>query len=157
LDYDNCKKALFIEGKVNTFTTTKWSLDRQYREYLEDKNSSNLFFQLYQKSNLFKHKEDILLDSKSSIPSKVRDRKIGDNPIVWKAFKKIEECNKAFYVGLVPSPKQDNEAFNEKLDYKIHFLSWEQVHNFCKDNKEKLFKVLEMFEYNKGQIYKPNL
>lgn len=170
IEYKSHKKVLFIEGKVKTFNARSWSLKKQYGKYEKGKYpgySSNLFYQLYLKSLLFKNLKNLEWEiGKNSYEYKVtnfkdviancgvRDRKIGGNEIVWKALKKIAACDEAFYVGLVPSSKLDNEVFNGELDYQIHFMSWDTAYAFCVKNK--LNKVLEIFQYNEGQIYKSN-
>jgi hypothetical protein len=138
---------------VKTLQQKSWSLEKQFSEYLKEENSSNLFFQLYQKSHLMKNKDEINANKGGLISSKIRDRKIGENEIVWNAFKKVAECEQAYYVGLIPTSEDDIQKFNGEVDYDISFLSWETVHNFCKKNEEKLKKVIEIFQYNEGQIY----
>lgn len=156
IKYKSHQKVVFIEGKVKTLQSKSWSLEKQFSKYHKGGKypgySSNLFFQLYLKSLLFENKDNIKGDDDCVVNGVYRARKIGKNDIVKKALEKIAECDEAFYVGLVPSSKKGNDAFSEHLDYKIHFLSWETVHQFCKDN-EKLKKVLEIFEFNEGQIY----
>lgn len=174
------KSVLFIEGKVKTIQKTSWKLQTQYDDFNKRDNngnkikydgySSNLFFQLYLKSLLFekkrilKWKKDKVTNFKDVIANcGFRDRKIGGNKIVWKALKKIDACDEAYYVGLVPSSRDENEAFVKKyMDFRkkegfvIHFIDWKSVQEFC--TKEfKLKKVLEIFDYNEGQIFNPNL
>jgi len=162
IEYKSHKKVLFIEGKVKTFYPKSWSLQKQYDKYKQGEYkgySSNLFYQLYLKSLLFQNKGKIKweYDKVTNFNDviarcRVRDRKIGKNEIVWKAIKKIAECDQEINVALVPSEKHDINIFDIKLvDYPVHFLTWETVHEFCKINKLK--KTLDIFEYNKGQIY----
>jgi hypothetical protein len=148
------KKVLFIEGKVNT-SLSSWNIIKHYNNYDEgikfDGYSSNLFYQLYFKTLLIKHWNDINVNKEFKVDSKFRERKIGNNPIVHKAFNLIE-CSQAYYIGLIPTRQDDFDKFKGKLDFDMHFLLWEKVEKFCQDNK--LDKVLKIFEHNDEQIYK---
>lgn len=161
------KKVLFIEGKVKT-SNGNWNIQSQFDKYIDpikDVNKmkhknywSNLFSQLYLKNLLIERWDDINNDNKFVIDTPfLGQRKIGTNRIVLNAFNLIK-CtkNKAHYIGLIPTSKVDLDNFKGKLDFDMHFLLWEKVHDFCK-KEEKLKDVLEIFEYNKGQIYKYDL
>ena len=156
IEYESCKKVLFIEGKVKTSQRKHWSLHKQFNKYNEKKKyngySSNLFFQLYLKRLLMKKKDTIKNNRKSKIIGRFRERKIGENEIVWKAFKKLLKIEKAYYVGLIPSTNKEIYDFEKVNNTGLHFLAWETIHKFCKDN-EKLEKVVKIFDYNDGQIY----
>jgi hypothetical protein len=154
------KKVLFFEAKVKTYKKS-WNLDAEFGKYIEPKNDekkikpknywSNLFSQLYLKKSLIDNW--IVINEKVGVKllESEKHRKIGENIIVWKAFKKLKECKAAYYIGLIPTLEEDLNKFNGKTDFDLHFLSWETVHKFCKDNKLK--KVLKIFKYNKKQIY----
>lgn len=151
------KKVLFIEGKVNT-SLSSWNINKHYDNYNKgekfDGYSSNLFYQLYFKTLLIKNWNDINVNKENKefkVDSKFRERKIGNNPIVHKAFDLIE-CCQAYYIGLIPTRQVDFDEFKGKLDFDMHFLLWETVEKFCEDNK--LEKVLKIFEHNDEQIYK---
>ena len=152
------KVVLFIEGKVKT-SGSNWVVKTQFDKYLQKKEykgySSNLFYQLYFKKQLVDNwaaiKQNKLDGKKNGIDSFFRSRKIGNNPIVEKAFSLIE-CKEAYYIGIVPTLQADLDTFNEKVDYDMSFLSWEKVEEFCQQNE--LTKVLEIFDYNGEQIYK---
>ncbi len=111
---------------------------------------------------MFKNIIDIKWDDKDKIINSkdffvncdIRDRKIGNNQIVWKALKKIVSCNEAFYVGIVPSTSAKEECvdLNDKRHFKINFLSWKEVEDFC-DASGELDQVKRIFDYNKDQIY----
>ena len=156
------KKVLFIEGKVNT-SLSSWNINKHYDNYLDgvkfDGYSSNLFYQLYFKKQLIDNWSDIntnIENKEFKTESKFRDRKIGNNPIVHKAFKMIE-CSQAYYIGLIPTRQDAFKDFKGNLDFDMHYLLWETVEKFCDDNIEKypsLEKVLEIFVYNDEQIYK---
>lgn len=155
------KIVLFIEGKVNT-SLSSWNINTHFNNYDKkeefDGYSSNLFYQLYFKKQLIDNwpiiEQQIKKEKKEKeieIKSFFRPRKIGNNPIVHKAFNLIE-CSKAYYIGLIPAKQVDFDKFEGKLDFDIHFLLWETVEKFCEDHKLK--KVIEIFEYNDEQIYK---
>lgn len=154
-------KVLFIEGKVKTYQKKSWSLQVQFDKFnKKDKYngySSNLFFQLSLKKLLMEYSvnykriedvEEIGIEE----PRFGDFRKIGNNKIVYKAFELLKN-SKAFYVGLIPSSKQEIKDFKlENNNTGLHFIAWETVYEFCK-KKEKLKKVKKIFKYNKGQIY----
>lgn len=160
------KKVLFIEGKVKT-SQGNWKIQTHFDKYIDEVQyekkekyngySSNLFFQLYLKKLLIEYRvacKNVNILQGILEPKFGDIRKIGNNKVVLKAFNLIE-CKKenAYYVALIPTLHEDIKKFKGKADYDISFLSWETVHNFCKNNKKKLNKVLEIFEYNEGQIY----
>ena len=160
-------KILFIEGKVKTFQRKHWSLKNEFAKYFEKEQyknkeryngySSNLFFQLYLKKLMFDNCNST--DFKTGISeSKFGDnRKIGDNRVVLEALKKIKNCKQAYYIGIIPATNDEIEDLVSDSNYKseelkLHFLSWKTVHDFCK-KEDKLKKVLDIFDYNEGQIY----
>jgi hypothetical protein len=149
--------VLFIEGKVKTYQRKYWDIKEEYKKFTKkDKyngSASNLFFQLYLKSLLMQSREKIILKKDSIIEAKHRTRKIGNNDVVFRAFKKLLPCETSYYIGLIPSTDEEIKTFkkNDKTGY--HYLSWKSVHEFCKSEK-KLKKVLDVFDYNEGQIYK---
>lgn len=159
------KIVLFIEGKVNT-SGSNWIIKTQHDKYIQKKEykgySSNLFYQLYFKKQLIDNWPDIkndlekdTKDRKVAIQSFFRKRKIGNNPIVHKAFNLIE-CKEAYYIGIVPTKQSEIDNFDGKIDFDMSFLSWEKVEEFCEENKEQhacLEKVLDIFDYNDQQIY----
>lgn len=158
------KKVLFIEGKVRA-QKNSWKIQGEYEKYTKKEKfigySSNLFYQLYFKSLLMKHWYEIDKNKEFEVDSNFRNRKIGNNEVVLKAFIKLKECKEAYYIGLIPTKQEEIKVFlkdNEKIleadkDLKLHFLSWETVHKFCEEHKLK--KVLKIFKFNKGQIYQP--
>lgn len=160
--YDNPKhnRVLFIEGKVKTYQVKKWRLNSQFNKLnkIDKLNkrekyngySSNLFFQLHLKKLLIDKWAEIKKYGGVKEPIFKDFRKIGDNKIVLKAFDLIA-CEKAYYVGLVPSTEKDINEFISENNTGFNFLSWEKVEKFCKQNE--LMEVLDMFKYNSGQIY----
>ncbi len=169
IEYSNPKqkRVLFIEGKVKTYLRKHWCIKEEYKKFTKEEkyngSASNLFFQLYLKSLLFENREKISLKKDCIIEAKHRTRKIGKNDVVWCAFTKLLECNKAHYIGFVPSSETEIETFKQNDKTGYNYLSWHQVENFCikYNNPEaqeelihpKLKNVLEIFNYNKGQIY----
>ena len=159
IHYENPKdkKVLFLEAKVKTFSGN-WKLSKQYDKYGKSfkKNngySSNLFFQL----NLKRLMIDNFKDIKAGVKDELKDlRKIGDNKIVSKAADKIEGFKKAYYIGIIPTSDYDISSFiddnKQQNSNPNRFVSWESIHSFCKENN--LVKVLDIFKYNEGQIYK---
>lgn len=149
------KKVLFIEGKVKTFKGN-WNIVNEFNKFDKGEkypgSSSNLFFQLYLKKLMIDNWQVINKDPKSGIASKFeRQRKIGENGIVRKAFNLIA-CKEAYYIGLIPTSQDNIDKFKKDNNSGLHFLSWEKVHKFCNDHDLK--KVLEIFEHNDEQIYK---
>ncbi|RKR11568.1 hypothetical protein C8C83_3306 [Flavobacterium sp. 90] len=165
LEYENPKdkRVLFIEGKVNT-SNSNWNIQSQFNKYNASKEGenkikpknywSNLFSQLHLKKLLVEKWNDIKNDNKFEInEAYLGKRKIGSNPVVLQAFELIKCCEKnAYFVGLIPSNESEIEMFKQNNKTGYHFLSWQKVHEFCQDHNLK--KVLEIFDYNKGQIYK---
>lgn len=164
IQYENPKdnKVLFIEGKVNT-SNGNWNIQRQYDKYIKHKKDkikpkdywSNLFSQLYLKKVLIDNWEDVYTNDKFVLNTDyLGTRKIGKNNVVKKALKLIEcKKNNAYYIGLIPTKKVDFIHFKGELDFAMNYVLWETVHDFCK-NEEKLKNVLDIFSFNKGQIYK---
>jgi hypothetical protein len=155
-------KVLFIEGKVKT-SNGSWNIQSQYDKYIKHKFKkdktkdywSNLFSQLYLKKLLIDNWNNIAYVENFEINSDLLgNRKIGSNKVVLEAFKLIK-CDKknAFYIGLIPTRETEFKNFKGIMDFEMSFLLWKKVHDFCK-REEKLKNVMDIFEYNKGQIYK---
>lgn len=164
IHYENPEenKVLFIEGKVKT-SNGSWNIVSQYNKYINYKNDtikpkdywSNLFSQLYLKKVLIDNWNNIADIENFEIDTDyLGNRKIGNNKVVLEAFKLIE-CDKknVYYIGLVPTRETEFKNFKGIIDFEMSFLLWENVHDFCK-KEIKLNDVLEIFSYNKGQIYK---
>lgn len=156
-------KVIFIEGKVNTFNG-RWNIQSQFDKYLRPLNGanfiktsdywSNLFSQLDLKKLLIENWSKIVTDKEFEINTAyLGNRKIGSNGIVLNALQFVE-CNisDAYFVGLIPSTEVEIKEFKKRDNTGNYYISWEKVHEFCKEYK--LEKVLDIFEYNKGQIYK---
>jgi len=153
--YDKAEdnRVIFFEGKVKT-NQGNWNINYQYEKYnsLEqyDGYTSNLFFQLYLKKLLIDNYVTIKEKGGVIEPRFGVLRKIGENPVVLNAFDLIE-CRKAYFIGIIPTKVDDIKNFVKSNKTDLHFLSWASIYDFCVQNK--LSKVLENFEYNKGQIY----
>lgn len=146
------KKVLFFEGKVKTWSVNKWSIFNQYKKFnrpVYAGYSSNLFFQLKSKELLTKKMIGITESNKYG-----KNRKLGDNKIVLSATKMINLASQYYYIGIIPSTEEEIKHFFEN-DYKnelpIQLIDWKTIESFCKDFN--LHKVLEVFDFNKGQIY----
>lgn len=146
------KKVLFFEGKVKT-EKKNWFISKQYEKYINGEkkpsSTSNLFFQLKSKELLIKYLNGIIDTDKYGL-----NRKLGDNEIVLKATKMINLAYQYYYIGIIPNTEVQIKDFLDK-GYKgelpIKLLAWETVERFCKENN--LQKVIDMFTFNKGQIY----
>ncbi|PTT10124.1 hypothetical protein DBR27_06545, partial [Flavobacterium sp. HMWF030] len=97
------KKVLFVEGKVKTYQSRKWCLEKQFEKFEREEkykgSSSNLFFQLYLKKLLFDNCNSSAFADGIKEPRFQENRKIGKNEIVLKATKLVQECHEAYYVG----------------------------------------------------------
>lgn len=156
-------KVLFIEGKVNTFKGS-WNIQSQFDKYIEPINDeniikptnywSNLFSQLHLKKLLIENWNSIVFEDDFEINTAyLGNRKIGSNGIVMSALQFIKcDISDAYFVGLIPSAESEIEKFQQNHNTGNYYISWGKVHQFCKDYK--LEKVLDIFNYNEGQIYK---
>ena len=95
IHYENPEdnKVLFIEGKVKTYQRKLWSLEKQFEKFevadRYDGYSSNLFFQLHLKKLMFENLSEIITNGGIDELRYSDYRKMGDNPIVKKAFEKL--------------------------------------------------------------------
>lgn len=146
------KKVIFFEGKVKTLNVNKWSILNQYKKFngpVYNGSSSNLFFQLRSKELLIKNLSGITEADKYG-----RIRNFGTNKIVLSAIKMINQASQYYYVGIIPSDINEIKNFLEneyKDEFPIQLLAWEAIETFCKQSD--LDKVIDMFTFNKGQIY----
>lgn len=149
------KKVIFFEAKVKTLGCRNWNLQALYDKYVgvtnEDeyrqwKMGSNLFFQLKLKRSLVENLDTIRKNNLIEVG--VVNRRIGNNAIVLRTVDMIDSAAEYFYVGIVP---HCNFSQSEEDNEKYNFLLWKDIEEFCKQNK--LQNVLDMFDYNKGQIY----
>ena len=120
------KITIFVEAKVKTCQEKKWSLDDEYQRFLrgiESKNvsSSNLFAQMYHKYLLFEHlKKYGLARLKDGVEAqgffKKKVKKIGNNEVVLRAAKLIEEhADRAYYIMLVPTISAEARSVGRAL------------------------------------------
>jgi len=167
--------AIFIEAKVRA-AKKDWNLDNQlkqlkkqlkkFREKKSEYITSNLFSQLYLKQRLFqaiKNNED--LNGRIQLPLGFSPKagKLGDNVVVNKAFNMLGKLDDFYLVMLIPQHKEGiKDFFNElsNIEYltetyegfdvnKIHYLSFEELKDYCKDN---LVNSAKIFDYNGEQI-----
>ncbi|MDD2192330.1 MAG: hypothetical protein PHO12_07295, partial [Bacteroidales bacterium] len=131
-----------------------WNLQTLYDNYVgvsvnnykQRKMGSNLFFQLKLKRSLVENLDTIR--ENNLIEVGVVSKKIGNNAIVLRTVDMIDYAAEYFYVGIVP---HCNFSQSEEDKEKYNFLLWKDIEKFCEKNK--LQNVLDMFDYNKGQIY----
>ncbi|MDD4684391.1 MAG: hypothetical protein PHD45_04075 [Bacteroidales bacterium] len=148
------KKVIFLEAKVQTLGHQNWNLQALYDNYVgvsvdnykQRKMGSNLFFQLKLKRSLVENLDTIR--ENNLIEVGVVSKKIGNNAIVLRTVDMIDYAAEYFYVGIVP---HCNFSQSEEDKEKYNFLLWKDIEKFCEKNK--LQNVLDMFDYNKGQIY----
>ena len=138
--------------------------------------SSNIFTQLYHKHRLvsaLKSKGIEALQQGIEFPSwsfrpesSQRKRKIGQNPVVLRAVKRIQQhAENFFYLALVPDTDIRvadffaNRLRNVKLSTVPEwdpslcgYLTWATVKSFCEQNH--LAATLDVFAYNDGQIFR---
>lgn len=145
--------VLFFEGKVKT-SNKNWIISSEFNKFnnLEyyNYNKSNLFFQLHLKKLLIDNWPGINVNGGVEEPKFGDFRKIGNNNIVLKAFDLIDN-SRAFYIGIIPTLHEEIKSFTKNNKSDLYFLSWATIYKFCEDHE--LQKVLEIFEYNRGQIY----
>ena len=154
------KNVIFIEAKVKTFSRQKWSIEKEYSEFIHArienyKNiTSNLFRQLGLKHVLSVESEKnlkngIMLETKLQ-GTKNGSRKIGNNEIVMKAYDMIKNADKYYYIGIVPSPDSDLIKLRDNSNDEISLISWNTIIEYFRINNN--LNVMKVFEYNKGQI-----
>jgi len=161
------KTVLFIEGKVKTFNG-KYSLQKECDKLEQaiktgkkfDGFSSNIFVQLYFKYLLSSRQTATnAIFKKIDKKGKLVDRKIGNNKIVNKAYKKIKDAKQYFYIAILPEniTSKKIEDYFDKLKIGIRNISdirsvdWKTIDDFfC---KKKAGPVIKNFEYNRSQIY----
>lgn len=171
------KTVLFIEGKVKTYSKNAFSLEDAY-DIIKDvlkKNekpkefSSNLFVQLYYKYLLKKEINKDALNpeefnyvdvfKKKNRAGEFVNRKIGENDVVNKACEKTKGAEEYYYIAIIPrqeTGKTLSEYFGllelmPKENYYILCAYWEDIEAFFISINAK--KVIENFDFNKGQIF----
>lgn len=169
------KQAIFIEAKVRTAQSEGWSIEREFKKFREGiqqnkVSSSNLFTQLYHKLRLT---QTLQSGGRSQLQEGVhfpkssskRSRKIGNNKVVLKAVDQlVPYCEDALFVALVPDDTSSLNNFYQKTlrnyrpdefqNWEVEnwgYVSWADIKEFCKKNS--LENTLNVFDFNKGQIY----
>ncbi|NIM98893.1 MAG: hypothetical protein GTO24_12675, partial [candidate division Zixibacteria bacterium] len=166
--------SIFVEAKVKPFQKGQWTAQEEFNKFkagLESTvSSSNLFTQLYHKVRLVRGLRKGGLDAlikginfpKSSFK---RIRKIGNNQVVLRAVKRIEEyLDKTLYIGIVPDEPSRIEAFFHNIlknsapegymEWDVTnygYMCWEEIEAFCAKNGLK--NTLGVFAFNRGGIY----
>lgn len=178
LDAGKTKSVIFLEVKVKSFQKEKWELNQEFENFKQGcgtvgkLSSSNLFAQLYHKSRLIKalRSPDIGIEGlrkgiKFPECSTKQWRKIGNNPVVFKAVKALEPyCDNAWFFSLVPDKCESIVSFYDRLssdawpfdepDFESSRwggMAWEKVAEFCDSFDLKSTRLV--LEFNKGQIY----
>ena len=154
---DRNKDVLFfIEAKASCCEKYDLANQKKYHDnYIggEDKyrdgHSSNLFFQLrlkhyfFQLRNLFYGEECVLKNKQESLKlkdpynrlkkSRSRYRTIGNNVVVKRVVNEIRNCQKAYYIAIIPKQPQKSEISNaidkckKEYGFPIHIITWEDV------------------------------
>jgi len=170
------KSVVFLEAKVKSSQAETWTLTHEFCKFDQgcrtDRklSSSNLFTQLYNKGRFIEGLRSggiELLQKGLSFPacSTKALRKIGSNPVVLSAVKKIEPYREsAWYLSLVPDKES---AVRDFFDHRFSTIAcplgsggwkasrwsgvaWEQVAEFC--DAEKLRNTRYVLDFNGGQI-----
>lgn len=135
------------EGELNGYLTTNGH---------KDGHSSNLFFQLRLKhyffeirSSLFENDKNLELEimrnnffddekngfSKYNEEQRDRfklgrsgDRKIGENVVVERMVKELKECQRAYYIAIVPEQDSHHGVKTEEYGFTTHTITWEKIY-----------------------------
>jgi hypothetical protein len=167
------KVAFFFEAKVKSSQRKEWTLQKEWADFEKRHSSSNLFSQLYFKLRMVNELKPSSEDERvegpkdgihfSFLPTRVV-RSIGKNKVVHKAARKvIDHRNECYFIAMIPVRPADAKVFFEELlgkkpenyagwdSSRYGYVCWEHIEVFCKNNK--LVRTMEIFEFNKGQIY----
>jgi hypothetical protein len=166
--------SIFAEAKVKPSQSLRWTIEGEFEKFVDGVgsrlSSSNLFTQLYHKLrmvNSFSNSGLTALQSGVSFPdcSSKPVRKIGNNPIVLKAIKKISKhLDDVYYLAVVPdSARNIDDFFNNRLKQRdfpnlpewdvnsFGYIAWSDIWEFCVSRK--LENTLKVFSFNEGQIF----
>jgi hypothetical protein len=166
--------SIFLEAKVKSFQRASWSIDDEYRKFIQGTktrvNSSNLFTQLYHKVRMIEglHNGGVPnLQAGIQFPksSSKAVRKIGNNGIVLSAVEMLTNyLDDTFYVAILPDDQTNIERFFENEPIQdvpegysgwdvshYGFISWSEVEAFCIE--KNMQNSLRVFKYNGEQIY----
>jgi hypothetical protein len=150
--------VFFIEAKRSGF---KLSLEKDHhKRYMEEGkfengHSSNLFFQLRLKRyfvSLYMPKvkfesemlNKLFIDDKENRlrNSKNRTRTIGENVVVDKIVKVINNCEQDYYIAIIPDQESNETVDTSKYGFETHTITWEQIYSNSKF-KDYLGKTLK--------------
>ena len=139
------KVVFFIEAKRSGF---KLSLEKEHHNnYMlygkfENGHSSNLFFQLRLKRYFVSlHMPEIKLESEKLKMlfiddkdyrlrnSKGRTRKIGENVVVDKMVKVINNCKQDYYIAIIPEQESNETVDTNEYGFETHTITWEQIYS----------------------------
>ena len=166
--------SIFAEAKVKPSQSLRWTIEGEFEKFVDGVgsrlSSSNLFTQLYHKLrmvNSFSNGGLPALQSGVSFPdcSSKPVRKIGNNPIVLKAIKKISKhLDDVYYLAVVPdSTRNIDDFFSNRLKQRgfpnlpewdvnsFGYIAWSDIWEFCVSRK--LENTLRVFSFNEGQIF----
>jgi hypothetical protein len=163
-----CTQAICLEAKVKTYDPNYWSLQKEWKMFIEAKNSdkgrSNLFTQLYRKMRLLKKVRN--MDEEMAADTLAKRWSLGKNGVVRKAAHALaNNCSEAWMVALVPDSKANAHAFFQGAlptpppgltDWEyanFGYLTWEEFEAHCRTNAAEWPETLANFEFNRGQIF----
>ena len=140
----------FIEFKVCA-DTKSWKLEKQFKNFTDKYDASNIFYQLYLKKSLFDIRLSLTQDGWKDKYFKdkdgvVKSRKIGKHKLVNRLMEHIKSCETAKYIGIVP--EATNTTTNNECK-EFTFVGWADVEVLYKNNKI----IKRNFDYNRDQIY----
>ena len=168
------KIAIFAEAKVKPAQTTSWTITDEFDKFVKGTksrlNSSNLFTQLYHKLIMVRTlSEEGVAGLKNGVDfpscSSKSVRKIGNNPVVLRAVKKVtHHLEDTYFLAIIPDTPSNLEEFfiNDLAQSKVanlpewNFnslgcLAWSDIMKFCIDHK--LESTQRVFKFNEGQIF----
>ena len=163
--------TVFIEGKVKTSQTSRWSINDVWEKFRKSVSSpSNLFIQLYYKVRFVSAlREGGIEYLQRGVEfrdySTMKIRKIGRNQVVLRAAEMIQAYTEhVLYVVVVPEDSSKLEQFfaqelahgpeSDVLGWDTTgwgYICWHDVEAFCK--KHEMTDTLRVFKFNEGQIY----
>ena len=166
--------TVFAEAKVKPSQMPVWKIKDEFDKFVTGTttklSSSNLFTQLYHKLRMINAlSKGGLTSLKNGVPfpicSSMALRKIGSNPVVIRAIKKVSHyLEDTYFLAIIPdTPSNLEDFFINDLEQSrvanlpewnfnsLGYLAWSDIMNFCID--QKLENTQRVFEFNKGQIF----
>ena len=157
IDTGSQRISVFVQ--VKTSTKGPWSIEEEFQRFLDGPGAvgyaSNLFSELYAKHRLVKGLASVgikgLQEGLSFPPSASGKtvRKLGNNPITFKALERIRDyLDDSFFVAVVPEEGESLARFFDQIlrdaapqgfdDWDVRhwgFLSWQEVRKFSTVNR----------------------